>query len=391
MSYDYAGVDKYRLAITLPDDSSQPNKANYSPGWEGNRDACVNLSARQLGKAGAFRVEYLNWTLALSGNNPSCPPVWDVAHARWFIAELTTKKIYVSYEGVKWSAFATLSHGPVTALATNPTTGQIVGVLPSSGTTAGLNVTNDIFTETTSPTLDASGGIEVIDYFIAISRYVLVQGRPSTTAYCYTSANGTTWSSDLGSSLPSGFGHDGATPLRILTAQSAMRMLFVEAAKPGATTYTRTDDGSTFTTATLPSMTGSEFVSGLTYDKFAQRFILQITGLFAPSRLMVSPTGATGSWTLLRPSPIATQGIVAVDGHGVTLLASIFFTYAGPRIGISVDGGVTFTPASAGIANFSTWGPLYAGSGQFLFAPNDTYFAISGACCGGPTLTVDAH
>lgn len=78
MSYLYRGQNQFVTALTLPDDSDTPNQANFSPGWEGNRDAAVYLYHRvfatalyNYGKSFVNSTSYGGGWAAFYWDNPS--------------------------------------------------------------------------------------------------------------------------------------------------------------------------------------------------------------------------------------------------------------------------------------------------------------------------------
>ena len=323
MSYNFPGTNLFPLSVTLPDDASTPNQANFSPGWEGSLNRTVNLSIRNLGSV------YFPAQLSIfNGFTINCAPQWDLTNSRMLIG-VQTGKVYTTYDGVVWYAVGGTLTATPTAVAAAPIGGAAIAAKGSNGSMAYLVPATDTWVEYSGPPLNGSGKQDAV-YSTALNTFFLWESQPSAQMRIYlgTTGSGSAFGSNLGGSFPAGFLHNGATQYKMFTAQNSGRMLFATS-RPGFTQYVYTDNGITFTAAAMPvTMTGSMTVTGIAYDAFHQVFVMMVATTggvgVGNTQLFTSTTGVAGTWSAMSytyPLPLS-QGLTALNSSGACMLVS---------------------------------------------------------------------
>lgn len=388
---DYPGNPaSYPANINLIDDSDPPDAAHFDLGPEALADRTAWLAARRLELAATSRSMAANFPSGLLAFpfTTEGAPAWDKANGRWLIGK-NTALVEVSYDGLTWTQLGASLSANVTALFVRPTDGVAVAIKASNSTIAALDPTADAWSESTGPSWVA-GGLQAGTWFAGPSLFIAWESRPSANERLYSASDGVHWNADMGSQFPANFGHNGSQVFSIISAQSTTRLLLFST-RANFASYVYTDDGATFTTQAIPTLAAGEQVVGAAYDSAAGLFTI-IVSTTTGSRVLSSPTGLVGSWTVI--STHATepaQGLVSIAGHAGSVLATIFLTRGTAiwRAVLSVDGGLTWHFARLAPLGAAT-GFLHAeegGQGTHLLYADAALFAASLDINVTPTIT----
>lgn len=284
MSYVYVGADHFPSSLTLPDDSNTPNQANFSPGWEGNRDGLIYLRNRQA------MAPLINW---YTGPGAGATQSWKAfyfqnvtvsnfqLYTRWFtfFSNNTANGGGWAYSydgGQSWLTMAT------TGTAINPLNKCLVAEANSfvhfTGTSS-VHYGSTSFNTATSSGWNATQGVAYVhpttgkEYFVGVTQ----SGGSFTGAAASFSLTGPTIvdkTSALPSQWASGTNHCG----EFFTAQNSSHVFVAMGGVTPVTDTARILYAAFDVTApndVTPSVTTNQIITGFTYDEDRALFVLQ--------------------------------------------------------------------------------------------------------------------
>lgn len=363
----YAGnPNSYPLTVGIVDDSDEWSADNLGVASEGTLDRTAYLFSRSS-------VGGLNWPRGLSAwtgaqvAQPNgafasllCAPVWDPAYGRWLVCASEAGSIQCvlqSYDGYAWSDFWILPTGIsgsvfLYGVVVRPSDGRVLVISPDAafgtisayliaavgsggGGGADLVPTTGGPWGTTAPT--APHSFSGVHFSIGTPVWVVWEGG-STAAPAFMPSTGTAWSVATTWAPAGTFTvHD-----RAHIAAPTQILIFPSDAAP--TQYMLTTDGQNWTPTALPALAAGELIIDATYDTLSGLYYF-LTSTGSAGRLWQSPSGLTGTWTVV--STIAHR-CYALKANGPELLVWTSF-------GSNTDLAVTYYRAIASTDAGAHW------------------------------------
>lgn len=349
------GLDYFTPGVAIPAEN-----LNYALNAAG---AANNSLLSYVGQ-----VDVMNWSsviqvLPSSSYLVSGFPKYDPYSGRWLFSLSTgtggTTGIYATTDGgATFNQIGNVGTAPGGMIC--PSNGAVFAWQGASNS-AVLNPATQTWTTVTGPTIGGSAPIFVGKFFDSL--YVVILSSSSTVS-AFHSPDGVTWT-QAGSPFPETTVGVGSYYWHL--ADNGSNMLV--AMGNSQASYYSTTDGQTWTTRTMPTLGGSEFVVSVDYDSSDNLFYMA-TATASVTRIWKSTDGIT--WTVTGTLNYLLTGFFC---RGSMLVGLATMQQSVARVIFSLNGGTSWAHTQAPVLDMS-YALLKGDANWMLF-----YATVGGAKC----------